>query len=268
MVQLSPQAYVLKKLNEAFAQAKAKNPRFSLRGLAVKTGLSAGYLNKIFNGKRDVTRTAADKILRGLDVTTFERRQIIFDIPLATGKRIIAESEAGNLEYQKFTREDMISFAKNNTAVILSLVGTKNFKEDYEWIGRRVGVSPEAAKAAIDILLKMEFVSRNEIGNLYTIDNLVKAESILGDEESAFENLIKRVDFIRNKLTEYKNGEEKRRLYTRNTTYRVDPSRVDQAYGLINTFDKDMAQILEASDDCDEVYYLNVNFVPATNIVE
>lgn len=59
-------------LHSKFKSARAANPRFSLRSLALKASLSPGHVSEIFSGKRPISKINLEKLAVALRLTPAE----------------------------------------------------------------------------------------------------------------------------------------------------------------------------------------------------
>lgn len=142
-------------LNEKLAQARSKNPSYSLRSFARKLGLTPGALSSILNGKRRVSPKMALRIVERLTLSPTERVQILKGFG---GKALhLAKAPSVQLDMDHYrVLADWYHFA------ILNLVPLAGFKNDPTWLARRLRIRQSEARLAWERIERLGLVEQDE----------------------------------------------------------------------------------------------------------
>ena len=79
-------------LLKEYRDAKARNPSFSQRAFAKRLGLSSGAMSSIFNGKRNVSKDMALKLLEGLGTSPKQKSKIIEEFTKPSSQKPVKRS--------------------------------------------------------------------------------------------------------------------------------------------------------------------------------
>ena len=129
-----------------------RDPRFSQRALARKTGLPATTLNHILKGTRNPGRDTIDRLQNAL-----KSIDGIEDLPISTWNAM-----AMAMPKWKGKVKTYYSFKR----AISQLIARKDFKEDYGWISENLEVSREEAQIVVEHMLKIGELQRASDGQL------------------------------------------------------------------------------------------------------
>lgn len=162
-----PLSILLRKLEEA----KSRNPSFSLRAFSVRLGLSSGALSEIMKGKRPLTSTVKRRIGDKLLLSPQETLEF-FQADLPNPMGISADTRV-TLDQDNF---QMISewwyFG------LLNLIKIRGFKNQAQWMARRLGLSVNLVVEAWERLFRLGYLEKvgakiiRKHPNLKTTDNL------------------------------------------------------------------------------------------------
>ena len=165
-------------LHDYYIHHKKKNPAYSYRLFARKAKLgSPNYLKLVVDGKRRITDRTLFQFARGLGLSRDEEkyfRELVMyqEVSDPDSKELHLRSL---LKYQEKQRtptplkSDRIKFLLDwHHAVIRELVQSKDFKEDPAWIAKRLNnkITETQAKESLDLLVRLQIVSRNDQGKL------------------------------------------------------------------------------------------------------
>jgi len=239
---------ILKKLSVSFIEAKTRNPAFSLRAFARKMKLQPSAVSEILNGKRTISRKMGKQILNSLCVSPVEVENII-DKKDKNDQKITL-----SLDYFKVISQ-WYYFA------ILSLAEIDDFKVDPKWISKRLNISLENARQALEILLKLELlVVQNQkvviTGVQYTTPTDVANVSLKNHTVQTLELA---------KHSVMNDPVETRDFST--ITMAINPSKIPQAKQMIKNFRKKISKLLETGKK-EEVYKLSIQLFPLTGKVK
>lgn len=234
-------------LLEEYVRAQTRNPSYSMRSYARKVGISQAAISQILAGKRPLTRKSALAVLRNLDIDPTEISKIIDD-----------ESDT----VEKYQSVDMDSFKLISDwyyYAILSLVETKDFNSSPQWIARRLGLTETTAQAAIDRLVKLDLLDRdNNSGKLRATGLQFQAISAIANaalKKANRQNLELAENAIDNIPVEQRDMTA--------ITLCFDPSRIEDARKMIKNFRRQFSRVMESGHK-KEVYKLCIQLFPLT----
>ncbi len=140
------------------------NPRYSQRGFARSLGLSPGELSEILRGKRKLGLKGALKISRAMGLNPAETKHLLH---LAQ----VEKSKEWNIETRLTVEPAPLSANSLNDDVVallsdwfyfavLNLVDTREFRWNSIWIAKRLGITRMQAKVAMERLLRLGLVKK------------------------------------------------------------------------------------------------------------
>jgi uncharacterized protein (TIGR02147 family) len=171
-------------LRDAYDARKATAGKYSYRYYAQKAGLrSPSHVKMVLDGTRNLTATTARSLARafGLDAqatrfflalvamnqakTTEERAQHYEELSRMPAYRASRQLERAQYQY----------YARWYCVPIRELVARGDFREDPRWIAGqlRPGITPVEAREALDLLLALGLLVREESGRLRQADPLI-----------------------------------------------------------------------------------------------
>jgi transcriptional regulator with XRE-family HTH domain len=247
----TPMRLVREELSRSFAEAKLRNPAYSLRAFSRRTGVGHSALSEILNGKRAVSAKLARRISArlALDPASVARIDGAF---ANRGRRAGPEDRAAiQLNSDQFqVIASWFHFA------ILSLAETEGFASDASWIAARLRISEGDARAAIERLLRLEMLARDSMGRYiptgkrFTTTDGIASTSIrrshAQDTELARRSLEQDSVEIR---------------YFTSMTMTLDPDRLEEAGRELQKFRERFCSRFE-SGARKEVYKLTLGFFP------
>ena len=140
---------------------KTINARFSLRGLSKKTGVAAGPLSQILNGKRNISEKMALQISEALEWTSDIKGKVFFS-SLETS----SELEQTTLPTTILEEDQFSMISEWYHYAILSLMQVKGFRAQPQWIAARLGISENQSQLAIERMVRLGIIKRLKNGRL------------------------------------------------------------------------------------------------------
>jgi uncharacterized protein (TIGR02147 family) len=252
------QVALQKKLNERFAEIRAKNPAYTLRSFAKKLGLNSGALSGILSGKRRVSAKLAQKLIEKLSLDPQERHEILNLFP--ERKRHIRDFEQKQTQnqYLQLSADQFHVISEWQHFAILSLMKTKDFRPDSQWIAARLGQPPKTIALALKKLVRLGLISETSKGEFLrgapryrTTDDVsspalrrAHAQNLVLAQASLDRDPVEARDFTA-------------------ITLAIDPSKLGAAKELIRKFQDELAELVECGEQT-EVYKLCVQMFPLT----
>lgn len=254
------------------ADSLKSQKKFNLRLFAKQAGISApGYLKMIIEGRRNLTEKTAKKFAHAFKLSGKEYNYFLTLV-------LYNQSEDPDLKKNLFERlialkprsEHFLAqkrhnryFAHHHHVCIREMVVLKDFHEDYKWIAQRCfpTISPQEAKKAIDTLLELGLLKRNEKGKLAQVENFIHTQDKNTEEIEAYHFHEAVLDKARHALGQLPQNE--RNYYA--LTLPLPQSLFEE---VINDFyefrDKIVQKINASQKNFDDVYQINFQFFPVT----
>ncbi len=165
-------------LHDYYLFHKRRNASYSYRLFARKAKLgSPNYLKLVVDGKRRITDRTLYQFARGLGLSRDEEkyfRELVMyqEVSDPDSKELHLRSLLKYQEKQRTptpVKADRIKFMLDwHHAVVKELVNCGDFREDPQWIAKRLGnkITEAQAKESLELLLRLHFLKRNESGVL------------------------------------------------------------------------------------------------------
>lgn len=254
---------------KAYAEdAKRQSRAFSLGGWSRKLGLKGtASLSMILNGQRQAGPALAEKFCRYFRFNAKERDYFQGLVQLSKSERdpqltaILLERLAKHRGTKHFKELDLKTFEVISHwyyYALRELVATQGFREDENWISRRLydRVTTRQIKQAIQTLLGLGLLSRDAEGRLQqasgTIDTVsgVASEALKRFHEQSIEIAHQSIRSV---------PVEKRDLNS--TTLNILKKDLDKARLMIRDFQEQFCQSVETLNG-EETYQLTIQFFP------
>lgn len=257
---MEEQIKIQKLLNEKLTEAQVKNPAYSLRSFASKLGIEAGSLSQILNGNRKISKKMAARICDALLVDPIERSQTLSAFEAkktsTTGTGATLDSD----EYLKISADQFSVISDWHHFAILSLVKTKDFKNNSRFISERLGIGLVDADRAVKRLIRLGMLEEKN-------SKLVRTQAKVRTSDDIASTSVKRAHFQTLELA--KQALEKypveQRDYT-TITMPTDPECLPEAKELIRKFQQDLCDLMTKKKNPTEVYRLSVELFPLTHL--
>lgn len=236
---------------------KSNNSRYSLRSFSTAVGISPGRLSELIAGKRRMTLKQADRIADRLNYAPAARLQLIKVVSDQDG---IRKTKASRVSKAKFTTVSADSFqiiADWQHFAILSLMDTNSFKNDSQWIARRLGITKPLAAMSIERLCRVGLLRKQngqllKTGNDLETTHDISSPALRISHRQTLMQAAEALDSIPVELRDITS-----------ISMAIDPSKIPRAKKLIRSFRHRLCELLEA-DEQSEVFNLNIQLVPVT----
>lgn len=236
-------------LKNDFEDAKERNPAISLRSYAKKIGLTHSALSQIIKGERKVGLKVARRICNQLLLAPAIEKEIMDEILLG----IPAESDRLQLEKDQFD-----SIAIREDFALLSLMETKSFKSNTEWIAKKLKTKTAEIEASLDRLTRLKLIKKES--NQYQLIYNTGVETSDGIINRAIKKAhIKSLEAAKDSLL---NDPLDLRDFT-SMSMNFNPQNLPKAKKLIREFRDHLTELMENENNT-EVYQLNINLIPIT----
>jgi uncharacterized protein (TIGR02147 family) len=154
-------------LEQLLTKKIQSNPQYSLRSFARQVGIAPSALSRILSGKRTFTLNLAIRISNALGLTPKDRDQLLAMIsPPIKEVSTKKQSETKQLSVDCFNAmSEWYHFG------IMQLFFLDDFVQDQKWMAKILGISQLEVKLAIERLLRLEILDKNEKGELFRTAN-------------------------------------------------------------------------------------------------
>lgn len=241
-------------LENILSEKIKKNPSYSLRAFSKKVGVSPSVLSRILSGKRNLTFKLALRIADALAFGPDEREHLfrLFSKEEDVGKESALQTRVS----KDLTIDCFNAMSDWYHYGLTQLLFIDTFKEDYKWMAKTLGVSELQVKLAIERLLRLEILDRDENGKLYrTATHLSSTTDIVSAGLKKFQKQI-----LEKAITSLEEDNIFERDIT-SITMAVNEDNIPRAKEEIKKFRQHMADLLEDGNKT-RIYNLGVHLVP------
>lgn len=253
-------------------QELREKANFNVRLFAKKAGLKApSYLKMVMDGRRNVTVETAHKFCRALEVTG--RQELYFE-------KLVLYNQTTDPDLKKRYLEELIILLPRSPHFVLEkqqsrylsrphyvslreMVVLKDFKEDYKWIAERLNppISPQEAKEAVQALLELGLLKRDQAGKLMQAQDCILTEDKNTKLVQAYHFHEAMIDKARHALGHI--PQKERNYYC--LTLPLPLEMFDEIVKAFYEFrDKIVNLASQGGKNFDEVYQINFQFFPLT----
>lgn len=238
-------------LENLLAEKIKKNPQFSLRAFARMVEVSPAVLSRILSGKRKLTFNLAVRIADALVLGPIERETLY---SFYTGAS--AEVSDEDRHEKELTIDCFNAMKEWYHYGITQLLYIDAFNEDPKWIAKMLSISELEAKLAVDRLLRLEILERDDNGRLYrTATHLSTSTDVASAGIRHFQKQI-----LEKSIVSLESDDISERDIT-SITIAINEDRIPEAKKEIMRFRKKMAEFL-ADGEKTRVYNLGVHLIP------
>jgi len=232
-------------LQVEFTKRCKKNPRYSLRAYAVSLQEDPSSLSQFLRGKRKMSakkmRNIALKL--GINSTHFK-------------KYVLSNSSS---EYKKIASDHFMLLSNWYHLAICELCQTVDFVHEHKWIASKLGINIVEVKAAIDRLIRLNWLKINNDklefcgGDITTIDSDINLSALSQLQKQMLEKASDAMSVV--PLSKRSQS---------GMTMSISSQKLEQANVMITKFRRKLCHFLEDSEQKDDVYHLSISLFPLT----
>lgn len=247
------QTYTKEILQRYYLKRVEKNPHFSIRSLAKFLGVSHSLLSMILSGKRTISKEMVRTILARLQLTEKQKQLILAENNLVTAKTALA------IEYNKLSLDQFATISEWQHYAILSLLEIPDFKMDFQWIAKRLNISPLLAKTSATRLVRLRMIEKDKEGRWkqtqrpIVVENKISTTATKGFQSQL---LKKAHESLQNDPIEIRDHSS--------ITFAMNPRNMPMAIEKIREFRRKLCKELEDIGNPEEVYNLCVQLYPVS----
>jgi uncharacterized protein (TIGR02147 family) len=261
---MNEQLAIQAKIRSHFAQLQRKNPAFSLRAFALKLDISPSALSEIMAGKRKISKKMAVKLLDRMYLDPKESEEIkqLFDGKAnaqaeETDKSVLNKYKK-NINFLKLSSDQFNVISEWQHFALLSLMETKDFQSDVEWIAQRLSISVPEVQKTLQRLIDLNLVTKKYNRYMPTNESLITSDDVANQavRKSHYEDLKfaeKVLDHCPVELRDFTA-----------VTVAADKNKIAEAKQMIREFQDRLTQFLEDGEKS-EVYKLTFYMYPLSH---
>lgn len=234
-----------------------KNPQFSLRAFSRMVDVSPAVLSRVLSGKRKMTFNLAVRIADALVLGPGER-EVLYSFYLSSSSANTPTDEVT----EKYKKEKELGIDCFNAMKewyhygITQLLHIEAFRDDPKWIAKMLSISELEAKLALERLVRLEILDRDESGKLYrTATHLSTSTDIASSGIRHFQKQI-----LEKSIASLEADDISERDIT-SITIAINEDRIPEAKAEIKKFRMKMSEFL-ATGEKTRVYNLGIHLIP------
>ena len=257
-------------LNDRLNELKDDNTTFSRRYFVKKLGLaSSSYLSRIIDGSKNLSERLARKLPDVLGLTV-EETSFFYDlVRYGQAKTTAAKVEALDMlrRNRRFIKVHQLAldhfdyYSDPLTLTLREMVANRDFSEEPQWIAKRLPFksSPKKIKLAIEKLIRLGFLERDDQGKLVVCTKHVASGDHLGS--------VPLRTYHRNMLEMAAESIEKpvNIRHFRGLTVSIPSETYEEITEQMAMCVNRVRAIVDASGPSDHVYHLEMSLFPLTN---
>jgi uncharacterized protein (TIGR02147 family) len=254
-------------LRDVLARKISRNPGYSLRAFARDLGVSHTYLSLVMNGHKPLSMRKVLLFSKLLELSPDESSSFIRAGTRDLRNRAIrnpaprarsAEEQASPILYYELESDRHSVLEEWYHLPIMDLTQTDGFRNDPKWIARRLGISPEQVKSAVNRLLRLQLLKEEngtlvKTTNSLTIHPKESTRVLRAYHQSMIQKAWHALDSDRAEDIEARNITA--------VTMPVDPARIEEAKKRISKFRRQLWKFLEGGNTT-ELYQFNLQLFP------
>lgn len=154
-------------LKQEFEKRREKNTRYSLRSFARDLSLTSSQLSKVFNGLAGLSQESAAKIAKTLQYNNEETSHFINLVNREYSRSKLGKHSA----HEKLIHQEAAFTPLQGGGVhhlqkwyylpLMCLTGLRDFREDSEWIARKIKMPESEVLPAIEHLIEIKMLARD-----------------------------------------------------------------------------------------------------------
>jgi uncharacterized protein (TIGR02147 family) len=247
-------------LRKRLADAQINNPQYSLRAFSNKVGVHVGALSSIMNGKRNVSRDLAERVVARLMLDPQERAEILELFPVKRSQKEmrdeVAQGVVLNARYRELSAQQFKVIAEWEHFGVMALLRCPEKFENAAQVAARMGITEARARLVIERLIELKMVNVEADGSLKRSEENFRTSDDVADisvRKAHDESL----ELARKSL--YRDSVEERDFSS--ITIAVDPEKLSMAKERIRQFQDELAQLLDTGTKT-EVYRVSMQMFP------
>ena len=257
-------------LRDYYAENKKSKKYFSYRYFSSRAGIkSPVFLKLIIEGKRNLTRPMIEKFCKALafndkEVLYFKHLVLFNQGKTAQEKQehyLVLKSMIGLVKEHIIESDLYEYYDKWYTSVVRELICQYDFQDQYEKIATLVfpKITPGQAKAAVELLLKLEIIIKNKDGTYSQTEIAITSGSAV--TSLAIRNFNRQMAQLAEKSLD---SVPVTKRHVSGITMGISEEGYHVLESEIEAFKERVVNIVNADDKSEKVYQLNIQLFPLT----
>lgn len=233
-------------LQRQFTERCKKNPRYSLRAFAKFLLIDPSSLSQILSGKRPLSKKNVQAICQKLLATPQDLKSF----------GLVKTSQVVDADYLQVSLDTFAVISDWYHIAILELTFVSEFKADSKWISKKLSITTEEAKSAVERLKRLGLLLE-ENGSYIKSSKLLTNRSDVST--SAAHKALQRQIIEKALLAIDECAAEEKDITS--MTMAIDISNLDKARELTRKYRREMCALLEDGEQT-QVYNLGIQLYP------
>lgn len=250
---------IRQRIQSELDKRKLQNSSYSLRALARDLDLDHSLLSRIITSKIQMTPKIFERIAKPLNLTPEEL--LLYQNEIKQRKKIQSQERIVSSNFRSLDIDEFKMIQNWYNYAILELVRLDGFKPNAEWISKKLNISTGEAALAIERLLGLNLLEKNQNGSYSKVSSYI---SVM-DPEFTAQAMKERQKEILNKAI---HSLETLPIHLRDNssmTLSIDSSMLPEIKENIKKMRRSLANnITKNSKKRDQVYELSISFFPWT----
>lgn len=254
-------------LKAVFEERARVSEGYSRRAFADKAGLSHSFLSEVLSGKKALSMELAYKIAVNLDLVDSETTYFCLLVQISNEKdpsfreHLIRRLRAVDPRSgpQELGADVFAALSDWHHAAILELTYLPSFQPEPSYIAARLGISSATAEVALNRLLRLEMLKKDEQGRVVKRDDPVIPRSDL--PSAAFRRFHRQ--FL-DKASESLDARTPAERVCATDVLPMDKRSLSEVARLVDEFATAVTNLSKRSSVRDGVYALSAHFFPLT----
>jgi uncharacterized protein (TIGR02147 family) len=261
-------------LHDFYLEQKSSKPSFSYRHIAAIAGInSSGFYPLVIQGKRNLTGTTIKKTCVALELnpqeSEFFRVLVLFNQAKTLRKKngffttLVKLRNEKNIEI--VTEQQYDIFSQWYHGAVRELAVCRDFKNDFRKLGRMLipAITEKQARESVELLLRLGFLKKADGRYAYAQSSPIITT---GQDIKAHQVINYQVQMLKLAIESFNRFGPNDRLFTSSTTLRVSKATYEMLKQKNRDHRRELLKIAEADKNADQVYQLNINMFPLSNL--
>ena len=235
-------------LQRQFTERCKKNARYSLRAFAKQLSIDPSSLSQILSGRRPLSKKSVHVICEKLSAAPRDLKMF----------GLIQADLGSNEDYFQISIDTFAVISDWYHYAILELTFVSGFKADSKWISKKLSITIEEAKSAVERLKRLGLLLE-ENGSLVKSSKLLTNHSSVNT--SAAHKELQRQLIEKSLLAIDECAPEEKDITS--MTMAINVSNLEKARELTRKYRREMCALLEDGEQA-EVYNLGIQLYPIT----
>ncbi len=232
-------------LQRQFTERCKRNSRYSLRAFAKNLGMDHSSLSQILSGKRSLSKKSTQILCTKLSANSKELQ--LFGL---------AEQDSAADEYFQIEADSFAIMAEWYHAAIMEMTYTQGFKSDAKWMARKLSITTEEVKAAVERLKRLNLLELQD-GVLRKTKQQLTNQSVVSTSAAHREF---QAQIIQKALMAVHECDPSEKDIT-SMTMAIDEKNLEKARELTRKYRREMCALLEEGQQT-RVYNLGIQLYP------